>query len=127
MEATANRSTLEDLRREVGRIEHGGGAFQDISKVPDFRAFTPAPPDPRLREAGRTKVGEERGPFGRWLIAQETDATGLLAGLIAAAKADRKFPLDGDPNAVRARLNECGAEGDMFEAVDDAELDWLAL
>jgi hypothetical protein len=103
-----------DLRREIGRIEPGGGTFHDVTKVPDFRAFTPAPPDPRLRESGSTQTHEERGH-------------GALASLIKAAKSDPKFPLDGSPDDVRARLNACGAEGDMFEAVDDAELDWVAL
>lgn len=125
MTRAENRSVLDDLRREIGRIADGGGAFQDVTKVPDFRAFDPAPPDARLGKAGRTKTGEERGPFGRWLLRQPPE--GLLAPLIAAAKADRQFPLDGDADAVRARLNACGAEGVMFEAVDEAEIDWLAL
>jgi len=119
------RTALESVCREISRIAAGGGTFQDITKAPDYRAFTPAPPDARLKEEGRTKVGEERGPFGRWLLRQPEQ--GSRAGLIKAAKADRQFPKDGDPDAVRARLNACGAEGDMFEAVDDAELDWLAL
>jgi hypothetical protein len=115
---------LEDLRREVGRIAGGGGAWLDISKPTDFRAYTPAPADSRLREMGRTERPAERGSFGRWLLRQEEE--GLRAGLIRAARTDPQFPLDGDPEAVRGRLRPCMAEGDMFEAVDEAELDWLS-
>lgn len=115
-EASNKEKVLGDLRREVGRMAHGGGLFGD------YRAFTPAPPDSRLREPGRVESPAERGPFGRWLVRQP--AKGLLAMLVTAAKADRRFPLDGDPEAVRARLRECMADGDLFEAVDEAELDW---
>lgn len=124
MKERSKAAVLDDLRREVGRICAGDGAWQDISKTTDYRAYTPAPPDSRLREMGRTEPPSERGPFGRWLLRQEE--TGIRAGLIQAAKADRQFPLDGDPEAVRARLRACMAEGDMFEAVDEAELDWLS-
>ena len=125
MQPAQKQVALENVCREISRIAAGGGTFQDITKASDFRAFTPAPPDSRLKEEGRTKVGEERGPFGRWLLRQAEE--GLRAGLVKAAKADRQFPKDGDADAVRARLNACGAEGDMFEALDDAELDWCAL
>jgi hypothetical protein len=61
--------------------------------------------------------------FGRWLLAQ-VRREGWVGDLIAAAKRDPAFPKDGDPEAVRTRLREVQAEGDMFQAVDDAELDW---
>lgn len=125
MSTDETQQTLANVQREFGRIAAGGGAFQEITKATDFRAFTPAPPDARLKEGGRTKSGDERGPFGRWLLVK--DPKGLRTGLIVAAKSDPKFPKAGSADDVRARLNECGAEGDMFEAVDDAELDWLAL
>ena len=125
MNVDDKHAVLENVCREIGRIAAGGGTSQEITSTPDFRAFTPAPPDSRLKEEGRTKVGEERGPFGRWLLTQP--AEGMIAPLIEAAKRDPKFPRDGSPDDVRARLNACGAEGDMFEAVDDAELDWAAL
>ena len=125
MQGDEKQHALANVSREISRIAAGGGTFQDITKTPDFRAFTPAPPDARLKEEGRTKSGEERGPFGRWLLRQPEE--GALGTLIKAAKADRQFPKDGDANAVRSRLNACGAEGDMFEVVDDAELDWYAL
>ena len=63
--------------------------------------------------------------LGRWLLAQQarTDAIGDLA---KAARGDRGFPVDGDFKAISARLNELGADGDMHQALDDAEIDWVA-
>ncbi len=29
-------------------------------------------------------------------------------------------------NPLRKRMNEIGADGDAFAAIDDAELDWMA-
>ena len=65
----------------------------------------------------------QQPPFGAWLLRQ-TARGGLIGQLAAGAAADRQFPKDGDPEAVRARLRALQAEGDMFEAVDDAELAW---
>lgn len=124
MEQPPATPTLDDLRREVSRIAGGGGSFQDITKGPDFRAFVPAAPDLRLRQAGRTAAPAERGAFGHWLLMQ-TGRRDLVGELAKCAVADRGFPKDGDPEAVRQRLSVGQAEGDMFEAVDEAELDWL--
>ena len=63
-------------------------------------------------------------PFGAWLIAQ--DRGGLVGQLIAGARDDRRFPKQGDPEAVRKHLSAMQAEGDLFEAVDEAEIDWRA-
>lgn len=125
MTASKNQDVLENVKREVGRIAAGGGAFQDISKPTDFGAFTPAPADSRLKDAGRTKTAEEKSTFGRWLLLQ-VDQPGFLGQLAAAAKGDRGFPKDGDPEAVRKRLSELGADPDMHEALDDAELEWAS-
>lgn len=67
-----------------------------------------------------------REPFGRWLLKQR-DRGDWVDGLADAARGDRAFPKDGDVDAVRRRLGELGADPDTFEALDDAELDWLAL
>lgn len=64
--------------------------------------------------------------FGRWVL-EQTERGGFLGALAKAAKADRGFPKDGDPEAVRKRLSAQGADPDMHEALDDAELDWAAL
>jgi hypothetical protein len=68
---------------------------------------------------------EEREPFGRWLIAQK-DRGDWIDALADAARKDPRFPKNGSPDDVRVHLNAMQAEGDMFEAVDDAEADWLA-
>jgi hypothetical protein len=63
------------------------------------------------------------GSFGSWLLTQTGDE-GWIGALAKAAKADRAFPRDADPDAVRAHLSSKQAEGDMFEAVDAAETAW---
>ena len=72
---------------------------------------------PQTNDAGET--------FGEWLFAQK-GRDGAIADLVAAAKADPKFPRRGSPDDVRKRLNEMQADGDMHAVVDDAETDWLA-
>lgn len=63
--------------------------------------------------------------FGAWLLTQR-DREGWVGELVKAARADPQFPKRGDPEDVRKRLRDTMAEGDMFEAVDDAETDWLS-
>lgn len=63
--------------------------------------------------------------FGRWLLKQR-DRGDWIDGVAEAARADRQFPRDGDPEAVRKRLREMSPDGDAFAAIDDAELHWLA-
>jgi hypothetical protein len=67
-----------------------------------------------------------REPFGRWLLAQR-DRGDWVDPLAEAARRDPGFPKDGDPEAVRKRLRDMQADGDVFQAIDDAELDWLSL
>lgn len=67
-----------------------------------------------------------REPFGAWLLAQ-VDRDDWIDGLAAAARADPAFPKRGDVEQVRKRMQERGADPDAFEALDDAELDWLSL
>jgi uncharacterized protein YozE (UPF0346 family) len=61
--------------------------------------------------------------FGRWLLAQR-DRGDWVDGLAEAARSDRTFPKDGDPEAVRLHLRKQQADGDTFQAVDDAESSW---
>jgi len=82
----------------------------EVPAAPLYRA--PAAPTPST-------------PFGRWVL-EQTNRDGWIGDLAKAAKADRGFPKDGDPDAVRKRLGDLQAEGDMFEAVDDAETAWLS-
>ena len=100
------RADLTELREQIERI------------TPDADSFvapqaTPEPPT-------------DRGAFGRWLLRQDKRDS-LIGELAKCAKRDPAFPAGGDAEAVRKRLSELQAEGDMFEALDDAELDWLAL
>jgi len=65
-------------------------------------------------------------PFGRWLIEQERRG-GALGELAKQAKADPAFPRDGDVKAVWKRLNAVQVESDLYAAMEEAELDYLAL
>ena len=65
-------------------------------------------------------------PFGTWLVAQ-VHRSDWISDLAKAAKADRGFPRDGDPDSVRSHLSGKQADGDMLEAVDDAERIWARL
>lgn len=122
MATAPNRDVLGDLKREIGRIEGGNGSFTDMSKVPDYRAFTPAPADVRLKDEGRTK---DKEPFGKWLLAQK-DRGDWIDPIAAAARRDPAFPKNGDPEAVRKHLSARGADSEAFEALDDAEMDWAS-
>lgn len=66
-----------------------------------------------------------RPSFAAWLLAQtgRADPIGLLA---RAAVGDCRFPKHGDVDEVSRRLNEVGADGDVHQALEDAELDYLA-
>ena len=72
-----------------------------------------------------SRYQSKREPFGRWLIAQR-DRGDWIDDLANAARADRTFPKDGDPEAVRTHLRAQQVDGDVFQIVDDAELDWAA-
>lgn len=63
--------------------------------------------------------------FGAWLLCQG-ERKRLIGRLAKAAIGDRGFPRRGTVEKVRARLIATQADGDMFEALDDAELDWAA-
>jgi hypothetical protein len=65
-------------------------------------------------------------PIGKWLLAQR-DCGDWVDDLANAARADRTFPKNGDPEAVRAHLRKQQVDGDTFQAIDDAEGDWQSL
>lgn len=67
-----------------------------------------------------------REAFGRWLLAQK-DRGDWIDDLAKAARRDPAFPKSGTVDEVRDRLRVLGADPDAFEALDDAELDWLSL
>jgi uncharacterized protein YozE (UPF0346 family) len=68
----------------------------------------------------------EKPTFGKWLLTQR-DRGDWVDGIADAARADRTFPRNGDPEAVRKHLRSQQADGDAFAAIDDAESDWIAL
>ena len=72
-----------------------------------------------------SRYQSRREPFGRWLVGQR-DRGDWIDDLANAARSDRGFPKDGDPEAVRAHLRAQQADGDVFQIVDDAELDWAS-
>lgn len=119
------RAQLDALRDHVARICAGNGVLRD------FRQLEPRP----VPNAGAPEPLRPKGPhvpFGRWLLQQTgNNVSGSLDGdggfraeLLAYAMADPRFPKEGSPEDVRKRLREVMADGDMFAAVDDAELDW---
>lgn len=78
-----------------------------------------------MSESQSTITNPHGETFGAWLYAQ-VDREGLIGQLVAGAKVDRRFPRNGSPEDVRKHLSAMQAEGDMFEAVDEAEIDWQA-
>lgn len=91
------------------------------------RATPPPPPAPVMRSAYVERSDlVERPPFGGWLTRQLTGKSEAMDMLIKGAKVDPSFPKSGDPDDVRKHLGGRGADPDVFEAIDDAELAWLA-
>jgi len=82
------------------------------------RAPTPARPE----IAGGAEM-PTRQPFGTWLL-EQSKRPGSLGELAKAAKLDRGFPKNGSADDVRKRFAQAGADGDAFEALDDAEREY---
>ncbi len=60
-----------------------------------------------------------RERFGAWLLTQVAKR-GSVGDLAKAAKLDRSFPRSGTVDDVRARFGVLGADGDAYEALEDA-------
>ena len=87
-------------------------------------------PTPRAPTAAPPKVHREpvstpapAPAFGSWLLDQ-AKRPGSIGELAKAAKLDRQFPKAGTADVVRARFSAAGADGDAFEALDDAEREY---
>lgn len=78
-----------------------------------------------MKHADPKQFGK-KPPFGRWLMQQE-NREGMVGELAKHAKADRYFPKDGGLKEAWGRLNAIQVEPDMYAAMEEAELDWLAL
>lgn len=63
--------------------------------------------------------------FGAWLVKQ-VKRDDWIGGLAKQAKADPGFRAASLPDDLRKRLQDAGADGDAFEALDDAELEWMS-
>lgn len=141
MDHVSKRADLDAIRAEVARIESEPGF--DFSKAPigipiepavtgipateQNQAIEPAPiPDELPPVVGQFDDAPLRQPFGAWLVAQ-AGRKGWIADLAKWAKSDPRAASAIDPDDVRKRLTEIYAEGDAFEALDDAELDWAAI
>ncbi|GGE75295.1 hypothetical protein GCM10011404_04840 [Sphingomonas prati] len=71
-----------------------------------------------------TNTNDNGETFGAWLLVQK-DREGWVGDLAKAARSDPEFPRMGSPEDVRTRLRETMAGPNVFEAVDDAEADWM--
>lgn len=65
-----------------------------------------------------------RPAFGGWLATREPQGD-WIDDLAKVAAGDRSFPRAAGPETVRIYLGNMGASGDMFERLDDAEMEWL--
>lgn len=108
------------------RLISGAGEEEDEATLPLFPELDVIDAQPEPEEIIMSNVIEKATSFGRWLLdqRQREDAIGSLA---KQAFGDPGFPRDGSPKDVSKRLNTLGADGDIFQALDDAELDWIAL
>ncbi|SER09513.1 hypothetical protein [Sphingobium sp. YR768] len=68
----------------------------------------------------------KKPPFGQWLIEQDK-RTGAIGDLAKHARADRAFPRNGGVKDVWKRLNSIQVESEIYDAMEEAELDYLAL
>jgi hypothetical protein len=69
------------------------------------------------------ETSEKGEPFGAWLLRQ-TSRDDWIGPLAKSASADPKFQAGMTPDDLRKKLQEVGAEGDTFKALDDAEVEW---
>lgn len=77
-------------------------------------------------DGGQKRYHLKPEPFGAWLRAQR-DRGDWIDELATAARADRGFPKQGDPAAVREWLSAQRASGDDWEALEDAQNAWSSL
>jgi hypothetical protein len=82
-----------------------------------------AAPRARMAEAPLALAHAPRQSFTAWLLNQ-TKQHGVIGELAKAARLDPSFPKNASADAVRARFSAAGADGDAFEALDDAERDY---
>ncbi len=115
---TARRPAPRDLQKQI----------DEIDAHPAKPAAVTPPASAPATEAVHTVYVEDpavdRLPFGAWLVKQIQHKREWIANLAKMAKVDPGFPKSGSPDDVRKHLTVRGADGDAFEAVDDAETEW---
>jgi hypothetical protein len=120
-------------RREAPRVERGAksGFVASVAGQMELRmvaapvAAAPVEIAPPIRARPKAEHAEPVASaatlsFAAWLLGQGKQP-GTLGELAKAAKLDRLFPKNGTADDVRARFSAAGADGDAFEALDDAE------
>lgn len=114
-EKAAAAPTVDQLQLEMDRIK------EDARQAAAEALQRPA----AHRQIVDHEVFPPAAPFARWLIDQAPlKRPGLIGMLAAAAKGDPRFPKAADPEEVRKHVSTLGADGDIFEAIDDAEREW---
>ena len=69
---------------------------------------------------------DARMAFGAWLVSQDKRSD-RGRNFAQVARTDRRFPLDGDPAAVREWLMQQSASEADWDALEYAENDWLCI
>ena len=77
-----------------------------------------------MLNADLLEIRRPKPAFGRWLLDQANRAD-PIGDLAQRAARDPGFPRDGTADAVSCRLNAVGADGDVHQALEEAELDYL--
>jgi hypothetical protein len=96
---------------------------QSASKPALYPPIERASPAVRAAIVDGTLNPSTSAPFGAWLVDQ-AKRPGMLGELAKAVKLDRRFPKTGSVEDVRRHFGSIGAEGDAFEALDDAEREY---
>lgn len=112
---------------ESRRVRHKTDQALEVALTYDDLALDLAESSARndVHRAGGWKKGADR-PLGE-AIALQQEKREVRFGRKERARTDRSFPKDRDPEAVRAHLCAQQVDGDVFQAVDEAETDWASL
>ena len=112
-------------RRDAARAKGEARPTTNLQMELGMVVLPPMPFAPPIRSIlPEARVMEERPmPFGEWLLSQ-AKRPGLIGELAKAAKLDRSFLKAGTADAIRARFSAVGADGDAFEALEDAEREY---
>jgi hypothetical protein len=119
----ARAARLKATRREVSSRADQFELRMAAAELPPARPALAPRPAPLPAAGPSTPTALPGRTFGSWLLDQ-TRRPGSLGELAKAAKGDRLFPRNGSAEDVRRRFGVAGADGDAFEALDDAEREY---